>query len=87
MIIINIEVCPPTNPPQLGPKQTVGPSPEWQDSVGRCCGRGGVVHLHVGAENHTDNRHAAAGQRTVSLWSTNRLRTGKSQLFDGANQL
>eukprot|EP00435_Cladocopium_sp_Y103_P045304 s161_g13.t1 len=28
-----------------------------QDSVSRCRGK---VHLHVGAENHTDNRHAAA---------------------------
>ena len=27
-----------------------------QDSVASCCGR---VHVHVGAENHTDNRHAA----------------------------
>lgn len=31
-----------------------------QDSVARCRGKGGVVHIHVGAENHTDNRHAAA---------------------------
>ncbi|CAE7182195.1 Sur-8 [Symbiodinium pilosum] len=28
-----------------------------QDSVNSCVGR---VHVHVGAENHTDNRHAAA---------------------------
>ena len=66
MIIINFHVF-PNQSTQLSPTGCSTCLPE--DSVARCRGKGGVVHIHVGAENHTDNRHAAAGpKRSFCVW-------------------